>query len=105
MSFVGAFIYYGVAKASATGVYVAQSAAGAADGSSCTNARAYTFFNSASNWGSSPTQIGPGTTVHVCGAFSVSSNSTVFTFHGSGSNGNPVRLLRQALISELPTST
>ena len=49
--------------------YIAQNAAGSNNGTSCANAFAYRFFNNAANWGSGATQIGPGTTVHLCGTF------------------------------------
>src|ERR1700685_1857894 len=68
----------GVASAAASTVYVAQSAAGSANGSSCTNAYAVTFFNASSNWGTGASQIGPGTTVDLCGTI-----TTELTAHGS----------------------
>ena len=74
--------------ASATNVYIAQTAAGSADGSSCANAYAVTFFNSSGNWGSGGSQIGPGTTVHLCGTIS----SPIWAL-GSGSSGSPVTIL------------
>src|SRR6202023_1332851 len=43
--------------ASATDIYLANSAQGAGDGSSCANAKVWTFFTSAGNWGTGSTQI------------------------------------------------
>lgn len=84
----------GIAMASATDVYIAQSAAGANNGSSCANARAYSFFNSGANWGSGTTQIGPGTTVHLCGTFTAAAGASGYlVFQGNGTSGNPVTLL------------
>ena len=80
-------------SASALNVYLAQNSAGTGDGSSCANAKVYSFFNTGSNWGSASTQIGPGTTVHVCGTITLGSGATGFTFQGSGASGNPVTLL------------
>lgn len=74
---------------SATDIYLANSAQGTGDASSCANAKVWTFFNSAGNWGSGSTQIGPGTTVHLCGTITGSAGSSM-TFQGSGSVGNPV---------------
>lgn len=82
----------GISSASVANVYIAQSAAGAGDGSSCSNAKAASFFNSSANWGSGSSQIGPGSTVHVCGTFNVPGNSTALNFQGSGSSGSPVTL-------------
>jgi hypothetical protein len=82
----------GVARAQATNVYLAQTAAGAANGSSCANARAYGYFNTAANWGTGSTQIGPGTTVHLCGTITDSLNGTLLTAQGNGASGNPVTI-------------
>jgi len=95
LTFVASLIFpVTQAMASATDVYLAQSAAGSGDGSSCANAGVYTFFNTGANWGSGSAQIGPGTTVHLCGTFSFgAAQDTVLTFQGSGSSGSPVTLL------------
>jgi hypothetical protein len=77
----------GVASASAGNVYIAQAAAGAANGSSCANAYAYTFFNASGNWGSGASQIGPGTVVHVCGTI-----ANQLGFQGSGGSGSVIEL-------------
>ena len=77
-------------------VYIAQSAAGSANGSDCADAYADAYFNGASNWTSgtpSRTQIGPGTTVHLCGTFAVAPGATELDFQGSGSTGKPITLL------------
>ena len=76
-----------VGTASATNVYIAQTAAGTGDGSSCANAQAYTFFNTASNWGSSADQIGPGTMAHLCGMITMP-----LTVQGNGSSGSPITI-------------
>ena len=81
------------AFASASNIYIAQNGAGAADGSSCANARAVAFFNTSGNWGAGTTQVGPGTTVHLCGTFVGSPSTTLLTFQGSGTAGNPVSVL------------
>lgn len=75
------------ATASANSVYLAQSEAGTADGADCADAYAYSFFNTSANWGSGTTQIGPGTTVHLCGTI-----TSPLTFRGSGASGSPVVL-------------
>jgi hypothetical protein len=86
--------------ASASNIYLAQNSAGAANGADCADALPYTFFNSSGNWGSGANQIGPGTTVHLCGIIS-GKNATsgagggggnVFTFQGSGNSGAPITL-------------
>lgn len=68
-------------------VYVAQTSAGANDGTSCANAKAYTFFNDASQWGAGKT-IAPGKTVGLCGTI-----TTSLIAQGSGSAGAPITIL------------
>ena len=71
-----------VASITSRVVHIAQTAQGMADGSSCINARAAAWFNSAGNWGNGTTQIAPGTMVRLCGTV-----STNLTFQGSGTAG------------------
>jgi hypothetical protein len=80
------------AAASAANIYLAQNATGAATGADCADALAYSFFNSASNWGSGSTQIGPGTIVHLCGTITAAAGATGLTFKGSGTSGSPITL-------------
>lgn len=82
---------------SAASVYIANAAAGAADGSSCANARAYTFFNSSGDWGSGSAQIGPGTTVHLCGVFNAPAGASGYlNFQGSGTSTAPISLVAES---------
>jgi hypothetical protein len=50
-------------------------------------------FNTSSNWGSGSGQIGPGTTVLLCGTFTGAAGATELTFQASGTSGNPITLL------------
>lgn len=48
-------------------------------------------FNNSSNWGTGTGQIGPGTTVLMCGTFTSSTQGgTMLTPQGSGTSGNPI---------------
>jgi hypothetical protein len=69
-------------------VYIAQSSTGSANGSACADAYAVSFFNSSSNWGTGSSEIGPGTTVHLCGTI-----STDLTAQGNGTSGSPITIL------------
>lgn len=82
-------LFASVSFSLANDVYIAQGAQGANSGADCADAVAASYFNSSSHWSSSPsgTQIGPGTTVHLCGTV-----STNLTFSGNGANNNPVVL-------------
>ena len=87
------FIFLGAACSafgSATNIYITQS--GAPTGNCTANVQTPAFFNNSANWGSGANQIGPGTTVLVCGTFTGSAGATQFTFQGSGTNGSPVTL-------------
>ena len=79
--------------AQASDIYIAQSATGGNNGSSCANAYAYSFFNSGANWGTLSGKIGPGTTVHLCGTFSAPAQTSLLAFQGSGTSSSPITLL------------
>jgi len=70
---------------SATDIYITPT--GTAQGVCTTSPQPPSWFNTASNWGSGSAQIGPGTTVHLCGTI-----STPLTAQGSGSNGSPITI-------------
>jgi len=77
-------------SASVSNVYISQSGTGS--GTNCSDTRSASWFNNEGNWGSGSTQIGPGTTVHLCGTFTGSAGATELTFQGSGSSGNIITL-------------
>src|SRR5260370_35683474 len=76
------------ASAQAQNIYIAQSAAGAANGADCAGAHPISFFNSSGNWGTGAAQIGPGTIVHVCGTI-----ISQLTVNGNGSSGKVIEIL------------
>lgn len=78
----------GMTAANASDVYVAQTSVGAANGSDCADAHGVSWFNSTSSWGTSTGQIGPGTTVHLCGTI-----SSAITVHGNGTSSQPITIL------------
>jgi hypothetical protein len=74
----------------AQNVYIAQNASGAANGADCADARPVSFFNNSANW---PNPIGPGTTVHLCGAITPGVNSTALSAQSGGTAANPITIL------------
>jgi len=79
--------------AQAPNIYLANTPSGGGDGSSCANARAWTWFNSGSNWGTGASQIGPGTTVHLCGTITqATGGSNGLIPQGSGASGNLITI-------------
>lgn len=83
----------GCSAARANDVYLAQTALGANTGQSCVNAYGYGFFNNSGNWGTGLGQIGPGTTVHLCGTFTAPAGASGYlSFQGGGTANNPITL-------------
>ena len=77
-------VVFATAFSTASNIYIAQNAAGGNTGADCANAHAAAWFNSSSNWGSAASQIGPGTTVHLCGTFNAPAGANGYlTFQGS----------------------
>jgi len=75
--------------ARAEDIYIAQSAAGSENGTSCANAYAVTWFNTSGNWQNPKTsgKIGPGDTTHLCGTI-----SSPLTVYASGDEGNVITI-------------
>lgn len=73
---------------SAANVYITQT--GSPSGNCTANVQTPSFVTTAGNWGSGAAQIGPGTTVLFCGTFNLPVGSSLASFLGSGSAGNPI---------------
>jgi Legume lectin domain len=87
------FLFAASAKASITNVYITQNGTTNGTGTSCSDSLSASWFNTPGNWGGGANQIGPGTTVHLCGTFTGAAGSTMLTAKGSGASGNPVTIL------------
>ena len=79
--------------ASMSHVYISQVAKGGNTGRDCANALGSTFFNTAGNWGSGASQIGPGTTVHICGTWTGEAGAQFLRFQKGGLPGSVITLL------------
>jgi hypothetical protein len=93
LTFILGFLFLlssAAAFGSAANIYITQS--GSATGNCTTNVQTPTFFNDAANWGTGASQIGPGTTVLLCGTFTGAAGATEFTFQGSGNSTNSITL-------------
>jgi hypothetical protein len=84
----GLFLLSSCGFAQVADLYIAQTGSG--NGSSCSSAVTYTYFNNPTNWGSTAGKIGPGTTVHVCGTLTFPAGASGLTFQSSGTAANPV---------------
>jgi Chitobiase/beta-hexosaminidase C-terminal domain len=76
-------------------VYISQSGGTFSGGTACNgqSAQSLSFLQTSTNWVSSgPTgnQIGPGTTVYLCGTFTGTANATFSTAYQSGTSGSPI---------------
>jgi hypothetical protein len=78
--------------AAAKDFYIAARQAGNGSGTACSTAKAYTWFNSASSWGTGAAQIGPGTTVHLCGTFVGTPGQRLLILGGSGTSTSPITI-------------
>jgi hypothetical protein len=72
-------------------LYVGQSDAGAANGTSCANQHSAAWFNTAANWGGGAGEIDPGDTAHLCGTI-----TTALMTRTDGAVGNPITLKWEA---------
>lgn len=79
--------------AGAKDFYIAANQASTGSGTGCSTAKPVSWFNNTANWGSGTAQIGPATTVHLCGTFTASPGANLLTFHHSGTAGTPITLL------------
>jgi len=75
-------------------IYITDSASGADTGADCANAHSAVWLNTSGNWATPKTtgQIGPGDTVHLCGAFTGTDGQTLLTVPISGSVGEPITI-------------
>jgi hypothetical protein len=88
------FVSFFPAMAHASDIYIAQNMAGTNTGTNCADAYAVSFFNKSSDWGTGAGQIGPGTTVHLCGTFTDNTQGdTMLQVLGSGKSGSPITIL------------
>ncbi|MBV9573020.1 MAG: hypothetical protein JOY93_03120, partial [Acidobacteriales bacterium] len=82
------FVISAAGFSAASDIYIAQNATGGNSGADCADAHSASWFNTSASWGSGGGQIGPGTTVHLCGIIT----SELYA-QGGGSAGNPVTIL------------
>lgn len=78
--------------AGAKDFYIAATQAGNGSGSGCSTAKPYTWFNATTSWGTGATQIGPGTTVHLCGTFVGAPGQRLLIVGGNGTSTSPITI-------------
>ena len=83
--------------------YIAQTAAGSANGTACADAYAVTWFNTTGSWANPKVagKVGPGDTVHLCGTVSSPLSQGI-----AGSSGTVITILwEQGAVLSLDPST
>jgi hypothetical protein len=80
--------------AQASDIYITPSGSGS--GVCTSGVQNPAFFNNSANWGNGNAQIGPGTTVHLCGVFTGGVNTTMLTVQGDGTSAHPITILFEA---------
>jgi hypothetical protein len=79
------------ASAQAKNIYITPDGGGT--GNCTSNTHPPSWFNNGANWGSGVSQIGPGSIVLICGAFTGGNNTQFFVFQGGGTASNAVSLV------------
>jgi len=85
-------VLFSALPAVAKDFYIAAKQAGTGTGTGCSTAKAYTWFNTASTWGTGAAQIGPGTTVHLCGTFVGMPGQQLLVVGGNGTSTSPITI-------------
>lgn len=88
--FILGFVLFAI-PAKANDFYVSQNGGGS--GTSCSSTFNVAWFNTAGSWGTAANQIGPGSTVHLCGTFTGTPGQQLLIASGSGTSGSPIRIL------------
>jgi len=78
--------------AAAKDFYIAATQVSNGSGTGCSTAKPYTWFNTASSWGTGTAQIGPGTTVHLCGTFVGAPGQRLLIVGGNGTSTSPITI-------------
>ena len=72
--------------AGAKDLYVAANQVSTGSGTGCSTAKSVAWFNATTSWGTGTAQIGPGTTVHLCGTFTGVAGQQLLTVRGNGTS-------------------
>ena len=72
--------------------YVAANQAGAGTGTGCSTAMPVSWLNNAASWGTAATQVGPGTTVHLCGTVTGTPGQQLIVVRGNGTSTSPITI-------------
>jgi hypothetical protein len=72
--------------------YVAANQAGAGTGTGCSTAKPVSWLSNAASWGTAATQVGPGTTVHLCGTITGTPGQQLIVVRSNGTSTSPITI-------------
>src|ERR1700675_3728816 len=78
--------------AGAKDLYVAANQVSTGTGTGCSTAKSVAWFNATTSWGTGTAQIGPGTTVHLCGTFTGKPGQQLLIVRGNGTSSSPITI-------------
>ncbi len=76
--------------AGAKDLYVAANQVSTGTGTGCSSAKSVAWLNTTTSWGTGTAQIGPGTTVHLCGTFTGKPGQQLLIVRGNGTSSSPI---------------
>ena len=91
LSLILLFMFFAL-PAGAKDFYIAARQAGTGSGTACSTAKPITWLSGTASWGSAASQIGPGTTVHLCGTFTGTPGEQLFVVRSSGTSTSPITI-------------
>src|SRR5579864_9683381 len=78
--------------AGAKDLYVAANQVSTGTGTGCSTAKSAAWLNNTASWGTGAAQIGPGTTVHLCGTFTGAAGQQFLLAHGNRTSTAPITI-------------
>jgi hypothetical protein len=85
-------VLFSALPAAAKDFYVAANQATSGTGTGCSTAKPITWLGNPASWGTGSTQIGPGTTVHLCGLITGTPGQQLFVVRSNGTSTSPITI-------------
>src|ERR1700730_3590311 len=85
-------VLFSALPAAAKDFSVAANQATSGTGTVCSTAKPVSWLSNAASWGTGSTQIGPGTTVHLCGLITGTPGQQLFVVRSNGTSTSPITI-------------
>jgi len=85
-------VLFSAPPASAKDFYVAASQGSSGTGTGCSTAKPITWLGNPASWGTGASQIGPGTTIHLCGTITGTPGQQLFVVRADGTSTSPITI-------------